>query len=64
MTLSTAMNLSAEILFRNFHIFHNILLNLANFEGVPVPKSMQIPNKKIETVRNHVKTVGTCEKHL
>jgi len=27
-------------------------------------KSMQIPEKRIETVGNHVKTVGTCQKHF
>jgi len=33
---------------------------LANFGGRPMTKSMQIPEKRIETVGNHVKTVGTC----
>jgi len=47
---------SAKILFQNFQIFHNILLNLANFGGRPMSKSMQIPQKRIETVGNHVKT--------
>jgi len=32
-TLSTAMNLSAEILFQNIQILHSILFNLANFGG-------------------------------
>ena len=39
-------------------IFHHILLNLANFGGRPMSKSMQIPEKRIETVENHVKTIG------
>ena len=51
---------STEILFQIFQIFHNILLNLANFGGRPMTKSMQIPEKRIHSVGNHVKTVGTC----
>ena len=37
---------SSEILFQNFQIFHNILLNFANFRGRPLSKSMQIPEKE------------------
>ena len=52
---------STEILFQNFQIFHDILLNLANFRGGALSKSMQIPKKRIKTVGNHVQTVGTCK---
>jgi len=59
--LSTNLKIeNTEVLFQNFQIFHDILLNLANFGGRPMTKSMQIPGKRIETVGNHVKTVGTC----
>ena len=51
---------STEILFQIFQISYNILLNLTNFGGRPMTKSMQIPEKRIHTVGNHVKTVGTC----
>jgi len=51
---------SAEILFQNFQIFYNILLNWAIFVGGVMSKSMQIPNKRIETVGNHVETFWTC----
>jgi len=53
----------AEILFQNFQIFHDILPNLENSAGGPISKIMQIPKKEsttTKTVRNHVKTVGTC----
>ena len=43
-----------------FQVLHHILLNFANFRGGPLSKSMQITKKRIETVGNHVQTVGTC----
>jgi len=46
LTLSTALNLVHRNSFPNFHIFHNILLNFANFRGRPLSKSMQIPEKE------------------
>ena len=53
--LSTNLKIeNTEILFQNLQIFHDILLNLANFGGRPMTKSMQIPGKRIETVGNHV----------
>ena len=45
-----------DILFQN--------LNLANFGGRPMTQSMQNPEKRIEKVGSHVKTVGTCQKHF
>jgi len=51
---------STEIIFQNLQIFHHILLNSAIFRGGALLKSMQIPEKRIETVRNHMETVGTC----
>ena len=55
---------STEILFQIFEIFHNILLNSANLGGGAVSESIQIPEKRIEEVGNHVETVGNVEKHF
>ena len=54
----------AEILFQNFQIFHNIFTQLGKLTGKPMSKSMKIPGKRFQTVGNHVKTVGTCQKHF
>ena len=43
---------STEILFQNFQISHNVLLNFANFWGGPISKSMQITKNRIETIRS------------
>ena len=51
---------STETLFQNFQIFDDILFNLANFLEEALSKSMRISKKRIETVGNHVQTVGTC----
>jgi len=57
--LSTALNLVHNF-FLNLSISNHILLNFAIFHGGALSKSMQIPKKRIETVGNHVRTVGTC----
>ena len=59
-TFSTALNVVHRNLLQNFQIFHDVLLNFANFRGGPLSKSMQILEKRIETVGNHVQTVRTC----
>jgi len=66
-TLSTAMNLVHRNSFpklSKFQIFLDILLNFANFGGRPMTKSMQILEKRVETVGNNVKIVRTCYKHF
>ena len=56
---------STEIIFQIFQIFYNILLNLSNFGGRPMTKSMQIPAKRYHTVGKQsepVKSIFKIEK--